>query len=223
MQALLEAAAFNFESAKVAAKAGAQRIELCAGADEGGITPATATIITAKQELGCPFFVMIRPRGGGFVYTAHEVATMKASLQEAKEAGADGFVFGVLTVHGMVDEAVNTELVALAAPLPCTFHRAFDEILDKEEALETLIRCGFRRVLTSGGEGRAVEFADSLCALVAQAGNRIIILPGGGIRSTNIGGLHNSIHASEYHSAALLNGAAVADYNEVSNLLAALQ
>jgi len=211
MKPLLEIAAFNSHSAAIAAAAGADRIELCIDYTAGGLTPDDDTIMAARTGLSCPFFVMIRPRAGNFVYTQAEQETMKTDLLRAKALGANGFVFGILKADNTIDEAANKELVSLAHPLSCTFHRAFDDIADKPASLETLVRCGFQRVLTSGGRGNAVAYTDQLRALVLQAEGRIVVLPGGGIRATNIREIRELTGASEFHSAAITGPGVHAD------------
>lgn len=218
MKPLLEIAAFNIESAQIAAQAGADRIELCRDLSAGGLTPSSAMILEAKATLSCPFFVMIRPIGGGFVYTPTAIEQMKTELLEAKALGVDGFVFGVLKNEDQIDEAVNKALVTLAHPLPCTFHRAFDDLSNKSEALETVIRCGFQRVLTSGGMGNAIDYCAELQRLVAQAGARIIIMPGGGVRVHNLAQIKSATGASEYHSAAITDGGLLADAHAIQQM-----
>lgn len=218
MKPLLEIAAFNLESAIIAAQAGADRIELCIDQSQGGLTPPPGMIGEARAQLTCPFFVMIRPEGGGFIYTDAVITVMKEELAAAKSLGADGFVFGILNEDGTVNETANSELISLANPLPCTFHRAFDEIEDKVAALEVLIRCGFQRVLTSGGVGNAVDFCAELKQLVNQAGDRIIIMPGGGVRSTNLTTIREQTGAKEYHSAAIINKGSTADSGAIREM-----
>lgn len=203
MKVLLEIAAFNIESAQIAAKAGADRIELCSDYTAGGLTPPDEIIMQARASLSCAFFVMIRPRPGDFVYAVAEQARMKEDLLRARALGADGFVFGILDENGRIDEAANKELVTLAHPLPCTFHRAFDDLDNKAAGLETLIDCGFQRVLTSGGQGNAIDYAETLEQMILQANGRIIVLPGGGVRTNNIEVLREITGAREFHSAAI--------------------
>ena len=138
MQLLLEVAVFNMESARIAANAGADRIELCSALVAGGLTPSVEMMMQANEELRCPFFVMIRPKPGGFMYSVAEISQMKEDILMAKAHGASGFVFGILKQDGTIDEAANAALLAIAYPLPCTFHRAFDTIENKQAALETL-------------------------------------------------------------------------------------
>ena len=183
----LEIACFDAESAGLAAENGADRIELCDNYSLGGVTPPLAVLKDLKSRFDLPVYVMIRPRGGDFVYSNDEFEAMKAALSTYKDNGADGFVFGILNKADKINTAQNRELVKLAGDKPCTFHRAFDRIGDKEDALEKLIEIGFKTVLTSGGEHPAVEGISTLKALHRQAKNRITILVGGGIRSTNVG------------------------------------
>ena len=216
---LLEIAAFSIESALIADKAGADRIELCSDLSSGGVTPSIEGIKEAKAKLSCPFFVMVRPRGGDFFYSDAEIGAMKQQLLEAKALGVDGFVFGVLDKDGLIDVAINKNLVNLAHPLPCTFHRAFDAIEDKQAALETLISCGFQRLLTSGGVGNAIDYCKELNALIKQADGRIVVMPGGGVRGINIDQLRNETAASEYHSAAIINGGAITNAAEIKEIM----
>ncbi len=182
----LEIACFDAPDAIVAAREGADRIELCADYSEGGISPDVALLKPFKKEFDTPVFVMIRPRGGDFVYTDEEFEAMKKKLIAFREAGADGFVFGILTAAHQINEAQNRKLVSLAAGKPCTFHRAFDRLTEKKEGLEKLISIGFKTVLTSGGTHPAMEGIDILENLYSQAEGRITILAGGGIRAANV-------------------------------------
>ena len=221
--AVVEIACFNTLSAIIAHVAGASRIELCDNADLGGTTPPVEWLTKIRDGINVPINVMIRPRGGNFVYTAQDFDTMKNSLNTFKTTGmADGFVFGMLTNERTVDLDRTTELVSLAAPLPCTFHRAFDELENLYQGLEDVIRCGIKTVLTSGGESNAVRGREVLAQLVKQAGDRIVIMPGGGVRSTNLRMLHRDIQASAYHSSALIQPDTVVHAEEVSRMRAIL-
>lgn len=182
----LEIACFDVESAGLAAGNGADRIELCDNYNLGGITPPLAVLKDLKSRFDLPIYVMIRPRGGDFVYSDDEFEIMKTTLLAYKNNDADGFVFGILDEADEINTAQNRELVALAGDKPCTFHRAFDRVKNKESALEKLIEIGFKTVLTSGGEHPAVEGISTLKALHEQAKDRITVLVGGGIRSTNV-------------------------------------
>jgi copper homeostasis protein len=222
MSPLLEIATFSLDAALMADAAGADRVELCVDYAAGGLTPPMEMIAKATKGLNCPFFVMIRPREGNFVYSPSELEQMKEELAQAKQGGAHGFVFGILREDGTIDETANTELVALAAPLPCTFHRAFDRLSDQSTGLETLIRCGFKRVLTSGGPGSAADNLDSLKNLVAQAAGRIVVMPGGGVRPENLKYISSTVDAMEYHTAAIIGNQNLPDQGAIKAMKKAL-
>lgn len=217
---LLEIACFNLSSCLIAQKAGANRIELCENYKAGGITPAETLIIEARQQLQIDLFVMIRPREGNFIYSDPEFEQMKKQLLFCKEQKCDGIVFGILTKENKVDIKRCKELVQLAKPIQCTFHRAFDDIENSEQGLEDIIECGFSRILTSGKQKTATEGFSLITNLMEKAKNRIIIMPGGGIRSSNISQLKKT-GATEFHSAAILNESETADGSEVKKLIAA--
>lgn len=173
-------------SALAAEQGGAHRVELCDNLIEGGTTPSAGAIELICARLAIPVNVMIRPRGGDFLYSDLEFAIMQRDVEVAKQFGAAGVVIGLLNADGTVDEARVAELVALARPLSVTFHRAFDMTRDPFAALDSLIALGVDRVLTSGQERSAVEGLDLLAALVERAGNRIIIMAGGGVNARNL-------------------------------------
>lgn len=203
MLALLEIACFNEQSARIAAAAGADRIELCVDYPNGGTTPPLETVATLVKELSVPIFVMIRPRPGNFIYTSGELETMCANILAMKEAGAAGFVFGALTVDRQVDNPACLQLLQASGSLPSTFHRAFDTLKDPRKSMEQLISLGFQRILTSGGAGNAIDNLSTLLEYVLQTNNRICILPGGGVRPDNIVPLLQHTRTKEIHSAAL--------------------
>ena len=219
----LEIACFNLQSAIIAQQNGADRVELCANMKEGGTTPDFEITAAARKELSIDLNVMIRPRGGDFVYPDDEFEQMKTEIVQFKKLKVDGFVFGILNKDGSVNKEQNSELVALANPLPCTFHRAFDEVKDLFQSLESVIECGFEAILTSGQEKNVVEGIDVLAALVQKANNRITIMPGGGLRSTNIGLLKQKTKAVFYHSSAILDSGETANGDEVKALKFNLQ
>jgi len=197
---LLEISAETLEAALAAQRGGADRVELCGNLNLGGVTPSVELMRAVRAQLRIPIFGMIRPRGGEFVYSEAEFAEMKRSIGEAKQAGVGGVVAGVLTSDGSVDMERTRELVALARPLPLTFHRAFDDCRDLRRALEEVISTGASRILTSGGAQSAVEGAAVLAELVAAAGNRITIVPGAGISASNIAMVAKQTGAREFHS-----------------------
>lgn len=215
---MLEVACFDPHSALAADRNFADRIELCALRSAGGITPPLAWLEFAKHHIPTtPVYVMVRPRGGNFLYSDREFQFMKLII--GKYGLADGFVFGILDGEGKVDVERNTALVKLAAPRPCTFHRAFDETPDPLEALEDVAKCGFTTVLTSGGKMDAVRNLIVLQILVRKGrALGITVMPGGGIRSTHIENLVKTTWASWYHSSAILAGSVNLDPREISRL-----
>ena len=210
----LEIACFNIASAIIAQQAGANRIEFCANMNVGGITPKLADFILLKSKIHIPVFVMIRPKGGNFVYSNEEFEQMKNDIIEFKNVGVDGFVFGILTENNEVNIMQNKALLELANPLPCSFHRAFDDIKDQMEALDTIIECGFSTILTSGNANNAMEGLASLKALALKANNKICIMPGGGVRANHIEILKENIYTNWFHSSAILQNE-TADMDEV--------
>lgn len=214
----LEIACFNLKSAIIAQENGADRVELCAEMKEGGTTPDFEIAKQARKELNIDLNVMIRPRGGDFAYTNAEFEQMKEEIIAFKKLNVDGFVFGILDKDGNVNKEQNSELVALADPVPCTFHRAFDVVNNVYQSLETVIECGFKTILTSGQELNVVEGIEVLAELVVKANGRITIMPGGGLRSTNIGLLKEKTNASFYHSSAIVELGETASSDEVKAL-----
>ena len=203
---MLEIACFNKESALLASRAGADRIEFCAGFEVGGTTPSLHDYMELKKEITIPVFVMIRTRGGDFCYSDEEFQQMKEQLLEFKKVGADGFVFGILDGNLKVNFIQNKELVELAGDIPCTFHRAFDRVKDYHKSLEEIINCGFKTILTSGTKSNVSEGKEILKTLVELSNERIDILCGGGLRSTNISEIKNYTKAKNFHSSGIVNG-----------------
>ena len=216
--AKLEIACFNIEAAKIAQEYGADRVELCAEMELGGTTPSIEDIKSTRELLTIELNVMIRPRGGNFVYSPDEFMQMKKDIEDIKALGVDGLVFGILNEDNTVNVAQNKELVELAYPLPCTFHRAFDDISDIEISLEEVIACGFKTILTSGCEPNVDKGLENLSTLVKLAANRIVIMPGGGLRSTNVGKVLRETGASYFHSSAITDGRDTAVGDEVRAL-----
>ncbi|MDP9280248.1 MAG: copper homeostasis protein CutC [Gemmatimonadota bacterium] len=182
---LVEAAVETLEDALAAKRAGADRIELCANLGVGGTTPSAGLIASVVQQVNHPVFVMIRPRGGDFVYAADEIDAMIEDIDRARPLGIAGIVTGALRSDGSVDVESMRRLMSPATGLPVTFHRAFDVVANRTEALEQVIDLGASRVLTSGGAATALEGASAIAMLVDQAGERVSIVAGGKIREQN--------------------------------------
>ena len=214
----IEIACFNLESVLIAQKAGADRVELCADMSVGGTTPTIEMIQQARENLTIDMFVMIRPRGGNFVYSDSEFEQMKSEIETIKKVGVNGFVFGILKDDKTINLEQNKVLMELAKPFPCTFHRAFDAVSNYEKALEDVISCGFSTILTSGTFPNVMEGKEVLKQLVIQAKNRIEIMPGGGLRSTNISELNEMVKANWYHSSAITDGSETANPEEITQL-----
>lgn len=211
----IEIACFNPESAIIAFENGADRIELCDGLSEGGTTPDFETIKNLRAKINIPIFVMVRPRGGDFTYSDAEFEQMKTDLIYLKSLGVDGFVFGILDGNDEVNVVQNKTLIELANPLPCTFHRAFDRAKDLGNALEKVIGCGFKTILTSGQKPNVSEGKENLKKLVELSAGRIGILVGGGLRSSNIKEIREFTNADYFHSSAITDGGAFASADEV--------
>lgn len=221
--AQLEIACFNLESTLIAQENGADRVELCDGIEVGGTTPDYEMVRQTREDLSIDLYVMIRPRGGNFVYSNDEFKQMQSDILALKELKVNGFVFGILNEDDSVNLGQNKSLVELAQPLPCTFHRAFDEVQNPFEALEQIIDCGFKTILTSGQKPNVTEGVNRLAELVTKADNRITIMPGGGLRSTNIEIIQQNTKADFYHSSAITDGSETANPNEIQALKAKLK
>jgi len=196
---LVEACVDSVESALAAEAGGAGRVELCDNLVEGGTTPSSATIALACERLAIPVFVIVRPRGGDFLYSELELELMRRDIAHAKSLGASGVVIGVLRADGTVDVEHTRPLVEEARPLQVTFHRAFDVTRDSAEALEAIIGLGADRVLTSGRAPTALEGSDVIAAAVRQAAGRIGILPGAGIDGGNVRRILQATGTREVH------------------------
>ena len=175
-------------------------MELCANLYDGGTTPSAGLIAAVKERIRIPMVVLIRPRGGGFVYSQEDVEVMKRDVEVARAHGADGIVIGALDATGRVSTGVTRDLTEQASGLPVTFHRAFDLTSDLAASLEKLIDAGVRRVLTSGGASTALDGADAIKRLVDQAADRIVIMAGGGIRENNVREVVARTGVSEVHA-----------------------
>lgn len=219
----IEIACFNLESTLLAQKAGVDRVELCSNISVGGTTPSVEMIQQAQEHLTIDIYVMIRPRGGNFVYSEAEFQQMKSEIETIKKLGVNGFVFGILNKDNAINNEQNKVLVELAKPFPCSFHRAFDAVSNYEKALEDVISCRFSTLLTSGTFSNVMEGKEILKKLVEQAKNRIEIMPGGGLRSTNISELNQIVNANWYHSSAITDSSETSNLNEIIQLKIKLQ
>jgi len=195
----IEIAANSLASALAAHRAGADRIELCSNLELGGTTPGPGSLISARKHLDIPIHVLVRPRAGDFVYHSSEIEEMKHTIQFCKELKIEGIVIGFLTPEGKIDKNLTREVIKHAEGMDLTFHRAFDQVLDQQEALETVIEMGFDRILTSGGMPTTPEGVRQISKLIEQADDRIIIMPGGGINNFNFKDVVEHTGATEFH------------------------
>ncbi|MCB0284350.1 MAG: copper homeostasis protein CutC [Calditrichaeota bacterium] len=202
MKRKLEICCYTAESASVAAKAGADRIELCDNYNEGGTTPSFGTIACCLEKVQIPVNVIVRPRGGDFLYTDNEFEIVKRDVLKIKELGANGIVAGFLKANGEIDLQKTKVIVELAYPLEFTFHRAFDMCNDPLKALDDLIRIGVTRILTSGAKNKAMDGIELICDLVGRAEDKIIIMPGSGVDEKNLAEIIKKTQAFEFHSSA---------------------
>lgn len=199
---LLEIAANSVASALAAQAGGADRIELCDNLGEGGTTPSHGTLAVVRDRLSIPVYVLIRPRGGDFLYDDTEFEVMRRDIEHCVRLGCDGVVIGMLDADASVDEPRCRELIAAAGALGVTFHRAFDATRDQARALQTIIGLGCERVLTSGAQASALEGAGRIAALVRETGDRIRIMAGAGIDAGNVGEIARRSGAHEFHASA---------------------
>ncbi|MCU0467763.1 MAG: copper homeostasis protein CutC [Arcicella sp.] len=181
----VEVCAFSLESCLAAERAGAKRVELCSAMYEGGTTPSAGLIQLVKKQTNLEVYAMIRPRGGDFCYSNHEIDVMKADIEVAKNLGCDGVVLGILQTDGSVDVLQTKQMVGLAQPMKVTFHRAIDMTHNYEEALEAIIEAGCHRILTSGQKNTAIEGIENIKKLVKCANGRIEVMVGSGVNAQN--------------------------------------
>ncbi|MGZ5246720.1 MAG: copper homeostasis protein CutC, partial [Flavitalea sp.] len=199
---ILEVCAFNVQSAIVAQKAGAKRVELCDNPVEGGTTPSSGAISLARELISIELYPIIRPRAGDYCYDDIEFKIIKRDIQLCKELGCDGISVGVQRPSGQIDYERMKQVVEWAYPMGVTCNRAFDAVPNPYAALEELINAGCERVLTSGQETAAPDGSAMLKKLVEQANGRIIIMPGAGVKSSNLQKLIEETGATEYHTSA---------------------
>ena len=199
---LLEIVASTVDDCIAAESGGAGRIELCAAIATGGLTPSLGTLIEAKRRTRIPVMAMVRPRAGGFCYSATDFANMQRDAELLLKHGADGIVVGILRPDGDLDAKRCEELLQIADGKTTVFHRAFDVVPDPWRALEELIYLGFTRVLTSGQKKTAMEGCDLIARLITQAASRIEVLAGGGVRAHNVRQLVEATHCTQVHMTA---------------------
>lgn len=198
----IEICAGSVTSALAAQQGGAYRVELCDNLKDGGTTPSYGMLLLARKNLHIKLYPIIRPRGGDFFYSDLEFEVMKADVQQCRNLGCDGVVFGILKADGEIDTKRCLELKEIAGSMGTTFHRAFDRCKNPYQALEEIIKMGFERILTSGTENSVVKGASMISSLIKQAAGRISIMPGAGIRPENLRELIEQTGATEYHSTA---------------------
>ena len=199
---ILEIATTDYTSTMAAVAGGADRIELCTALSEGGLTPSIGLIQQCRADFEISLFPIIRPRSGDFLYSKADFEIIKQDARRCKELGCDGIVAGFLNKDGTVNKAWTSEIVELVYPLEVTFHRAFDRSRDAFEALETIIETGCQRILTSGLQPVAMQGLYLIRDLVKRADDRIVIMPGSGVRAENIQLLAEQTGATEFHSSA---------------------
>ncbi len=200
---MVEVCANGVESCLAAQEGGADRVELCAGIPEGGTTPSYGEIKVARRVLtSTRLHVIIRPRGGDFLYSDLEVERMAADIAVCRDLGVDGVVFGCLRADGTIDIEKSRYLMECSQGMSVTCHRAFDRAVNPEQALEDLIAVGFDRILTSGQQPKAIQGAELLARLNRQAAGRIILMAGSGVTEQNIRQLHETTGLHEFHFSA---------------------
>ena len=197
---LVEAAVESLDAAVAAERAGALRIELCARLDIGGTTPSLATIESVLEQVKIPVHVMVRPRGGDFVYTNDELNSMVNDIARICGLQPAGIVTGAIGANGQLQQPGLSRLLGAARDLPVTFHRAFDALVEQPAALEELIDIGFRAILTAGGASSALDGLDRIAALVRRARERITVIAGGGVRAHNVAKVIQETRVREVHA-----------------------
>ena len=197
---IIEIATSDFATTKSAVEGGADRIELCANLAEGGTTPSVGIIKQCREKFNVQLYPIIRPRGGDFLFTNEEFEIMLMDVATCKQLGCDGVVIGLLKADGTIDRLRSSKLIEAAYPLGVTFHRAFDRCNDPFEALEQIIQLGCERILTSGQQPSVVDGVDLVAELNKIADDRIIIMPGSGVRIENIKMLADKTGCVEFHS-----------------------
>ena len=200
---IIEAVVDSLDAALAAEAAGADRLELCSGLDLGGLTPGGGLLASVCAAVQIPVHVLLRTRGGDFLCSESEFETLLVETEAAREMGAAGIVVGILLPDGRIDVSRMRILVQAAAPMPVTFHRAFDRVTNRESGLADLLQTGCNRLLASGLAGSAVEGAETLAWLQKNLGERLIVMPGGGVTADNVRGIAKTTGAVEFHLSAI--------------------
>lgn len=201
-KAIIEVCAFHIESCIIAERCGAARVELCDNPIEGGTTPSYGTIKLVREKISILLYPILRPRSGNYFYSDEEFAILKDDIEICKQLGCDGISVGISKINSEIDTERLKRIVEWAGSMGVTCNRVFDCVLEPFKALEDIIGCGCERILTSGQKAAAPDAADLLKKLVEQAGDRIIIMPGAGVKSSNIAKLKKESRAKEFHSSA---------------------
>lgn len=201
-KAVLEVCAFHIDSCLIAEKVGAVRVELCDNPIEGGTTPSYGTIKQVREKISIKLYPILRPRSGNYFYSDEEFEILRDDIEVCKQLGCDGISVGISKIDSTIDTERLKRIVEWAGPMGVTCNRVFDCAPDAFKALEDIISCGCERILTSGQKAAAPDAAQLLKQLVEQAADRIIIMPGAGVKSSNIGKLRDASGAKEFHSSA---------------------
>jgi copper homeostasis protein len=216
----IEVVVYTIESAMNAQKGGADRVELCDNPSEGGTTPSYGVIAQVRQNLSIDVYVMIRPRGGDFIYSIDEYHAMRKDIEMCKRLSVDGIVLGILTTEGRIDVKHCKKLIEFARPLKVTCHRAFDMTRDSFEALEDCVEAGFDRILTSGRQPSADVGSDLIKQLVQRADSRVAIMAGAGINEENAERIIRETGVAEIHlSAKRFKASTAPRYNHLIHFL----
>lgn len=215
---ILEVCVESMAGVSVAARAGANRVEVCSTLSIGGVTPSRATVQMACKET-LPVHVLIRARGGDFKYSPNEIRTMVDDIERFVGDGVDGLVIGALDSNNDLDAAALNRMIAVCGDVPLTLHRSFDVVRSRTEALEQAIELGFTRILTSGGASDVVAGLEILQGLFEQAGDRITIMPGGGVRPNNLQSILDVLSIKEIHSACSSRVGNDTDYDTVRSMM----
>jgi len=201
MNYCIEIATTDYTTTEQAVNGGADRIELCSALSEGGLTPSFGLVKQCREKFNLPLFPIVRPRGGDFLYGDSEFEIITKDVLLCKQLNCDGVVVGFLKKDGTVDQKKTELIVKLAYPMEVTFHRAFDRCKVPLAALEVIIEAGCQRILTSGQQQKAIDGLDLIKKLIVAADNRIVIMPGSGIKPDNIRMIAEATGAVEFHGA----------------------